>query len=156
MTVNENSGEPPVAEADSINSPARLAEEATRINQAFSQQILEAVCARSHTRSHAHSLSPHWRAPQDAKGVEFERPNPFIQDQAPSAVASLAFRYRKWKVDDVTVVVRTEVNAVQPAKGDEKPVYIAARALNEYDPRIQGTQSWRTTIVTQVRVWMAG
>ena len=52
-------------------------------------------------------------------------------------------RYRRWKLKDVSILVKCEVNALA---GDK--TYCNVRALNEYDPKI--TDDWRKKLEFQM------
>jgi translation initiation factor 3 subunit D len=56
-----------------------LSQEATFINQNFSQQVLQ----------------------KEGKKYEFKEPNPFASEN--EEVAPIAYRYRKWKLDEVRI-----------------------------------------------------
>ncbi|GBG75392.1 hypothetical protein CBR_g20021 [Chara braunii] len=123
LTVNETSQEPPPEDKDSINSVTALSEEATFINQNFSQQALL----------------------KDGRRFTFEEPNPFAAPE--DEVASAAYRYRKWKLDnDITLVARCEVDAVSEVKGQE--VLLTVKALNEFDSKASGVD-WRQKLENQ-------
>lgn len=131
LSVNETAIEPPSNEnADSIDSPVKLGQEASCINQNFSQMVLES----------------------DKDPEEMERPNPF--DDEDGKVASGAYRYRKITLpgnpradneflqQPVSLIVRTEVNCKLADSG-----LVSVKALNEYDPNLN--QSWRTHLESQ-------
>ena len=122
LTVNETSHDPPYDDKDSINSPFNLSQEATFINQNFSQQVLE-----------------------KEKSHDFENPNPFASDE--EEVASVAYRYRKWKLDDnIELVARCEIDSVRVKKKNTE--YLSLRALNEYDSKVTGVD-WRQKLDSQ-------
>jgi len=131
LSVNETALEPPNHDnPDSIDSPVKLGQEASCINQNFSQMVLE----------------------YDRDAEEMERPNPF--DDEDGKVASGAYRYRKItlpgnpKADTeflqqpVNLIVRTEVNCKLADGG-----LVSVKALNEYDRTLN--QSWRTHLESQ-------
>jgi translation initiation factor 3 subunit D len=106
LTVQETAYNPPTEE-DGINTPDRLGLEATMINQNFSQQILK-----------------------KAGRTDMDLPNPFFDEEDADGMepASVAYRYRKFALDDkTTVVCRTELHGT--VKNTQK---ITAFALNEY------------------------
>jgi len=108
LSVHETSYNPPLDESG-INTPERLGLEATMINQNFSQQILKK---------------------SGRKGMSM--PNPFFDDEDADGMepASVAFRYRKFAIDEeTTVVCRTELHGLV-----KKSQYMTAFALNEYNP----------------------
>jgi len=128
LDVNENSNEPPVDEEEGPNSVELLSKEATFLNYAFSQQIFT----------------------KNESVMKLAEPNPFVVDNNMKAAATGYF-YKKFDLgEDYKVVVRTEVNGYRPpkkGKGKKVPVFIFARALNEYDPKITG--GWRKILETQ-------
>lgn len=125
LSVNETSQEaqtlPDVKE--DINSAHSLAIEATYINQNFSQQVLV----------------------RDGNKMTFEEPNPFASEG--EEVASVAYRYRRWKLDeDMYLVARCEVHAVSDVKGQRS--FFTLNALNEFDSKYTGVD-WRQKLETQ-------
>nr|GME16241.1 eukaryotic translation initiation factor 3 subunit D-like [Ipomoea batatas] len=85
LSVHETSQEPLPDVKDDINSAYSLSVEAAYINQNFSQQVLI----------------------RDGNKLTFEEPNPFAAQG--EEVASVAYRYRRWKLDDdVHLVARCE------------------------------------------------
>jgi translation initiation factor 3 subunit D len=121
LSVNENSGEQFDQNEESINSMGKLCQEATVINQNFSQQVL------SHTND---------------GNYDFEEPNPFAADG--SAVASSGYKYRRFDLDsDLSLICRCEIDAIKIAK-DGSQQFIHTRALNEYDPKLTG--DWRKNL----------
>ena len=126
LTVNETAYDtPPSDDPNSINHPAKLSNEATCINQNFSQQILKG---------------------SDQKELEY--PNPFKCEEVEAA--AVAYRYRQWNLGgDTTLIARCEVNGVAKKRGEEE--FITAYALNEWDSRISKGIDWRSKIDTQVR-----
>ncbi|CAB9513169.1 factor 3 subunit D [Seminavis robusta] len=129
LTVNETSYNPPTDENGNINTPERLGLEATMINQNFSQQILKKSGRK-----------------------EFGMPNPFFDEDDADGMepASVAYRYRKFKLDDSsTLVCRTELHGLV-----KKSQYMTAFALNEYTPAVAPTTNtnlvnWRDKIDSQ-------
>ncbi|CAI7889081.1 unnamed protein product [Closterium sp. NIES-53] len=123
LTVNETAtGIEPAAE-DSINGIASLSQEATFINQNFSQQIVNKKGAKR----------------------QFAEANPFAAEG--EEVASVAYRYRKWMLDgDMPLVVRCELDAVVDMRGQE--MLATVNALNEFDPKVTGVD-WRAKIDNQ-------
>lgn len=132
LSVNETAMEPPNHEnPESIDSPVKLGQEASCLNQNFSQMVLET----------------------DREPEEMERPNPFDDDDE-GKVASGAYRYRKITLpgnpkaesdflqQPVSIIVRTEVNCKMADGG-----LVSVKALNEYDPNLN--QSWRTHLESQ-------
>jgi len=133
LSVNETAPEPPNNDdTEHMNAPKKLGQEASCINQNFSQMCLDT------------------RSPPE----EMEKPNPFEEEGA-GRVASGAYRYRKitlpgnpkddneFNKNPVSMIVRTEVNAKLPGSDQ----LLSIKALNEYDPK-QGV-SWRTNLEAQ-------
>ncbi|XP_008798328.2 eukaryotic translation initiation factor 3 subunit D-like [Phoenix dactylifera] len=123
LSVNETSQEPLPDAKEDINSAHSLAVEATYVNQNFSQQVLL----------------------RDGNKVTFDEPNPFAAEG--EEVASAAYRYRRWKLDDDTyLVARCEVHAASDVKGQRS--FLTVNALNEFDPKYTGVD-WRQKLETQ-------
>lgn len=123
LSVNETSQEPLPEAKEDINSAHSLSVEAAYINQNFSQQVLI----------------------RDGNKVEFEEPNPFASEG--EEVASVAYRYRRWKLDeDVSLVARCEVHSVLDLRGNTQ--FLTLNALNEFDPKYSGVD-WRQKLETQ-------
>lgn len=127
LTVHETSYNPPTDE-EGINTPERLGLEATMINQNFSQQILKKTGRK-----------------------DMDLPNPFFDEDDADGMepASVAFRYRKFALDDsTTVVCRTELHGTV-----KKTQNMTAFALNEYTPVASASSpaviSWRDKIDSQ-------
>mmetsp|Transcript_40240 Transcript_40240/g.121609 ORF Transcript_40240/g.121609 Transcript_40240/m.121609 type:complete len:525 (-) Transcript_40240:54-1628(-) len=138
LSVNETAHEPPNNDdKENINSPVKLSQEASCINQNFSQMVLD-------------FSSP---------AKEMEQRNPFEEeDDDDSVVASGAYRYRKITVPGnpkaenefdrkpINMIVRTEVNCRMPDARDNKGL-VSVKALNEYDPKLN--YSWRQHLESQ-------
>mmetsp|Transcript_6330 Transcript_6330/g.8097 ORF Transcript_6330/g.8097 Transcript_6330/m.8097 type:complete len:506 (+) Transcript_6330:297-1814(+) len=112
-----------------INSPSKLSIEATMINQNFSQQILRSDLPRN----------------------KLELPNPFAttdntENSGPQP-AAVAYRYRKFKLGDRTLISRTELHGIAEKRGEK--LYMTAYALNEWDSRLAGGIDWRQKIDSQ-------
>ncbi|CAL9066435.1 eukaryotic translation initiation factor 3 subunit D-like [Musa acuminata AAA Group] len=123
LSVNETSQDPLPEAKEDINSAYSLAMEATYINQNFSQQVLV----------------------RDGNKVTFDEPNPFASEG--EEVASVAYRYRRWKLDENThLVARCEVHSVTEVKGQQ--TFMTLNALNEFDPKYSGVD-WRQKLETQ-------
>jgi len=133
LSVNETAQEPPNHDdKDNINSPVKLGQEASCINQNFSQMVLG----------------------MDEAAEEMERPNPFDEDED-GTVASGAYRYRKitlpgnpkaeteFAQQPVSLLIRTEVNCKTNDNG-----LVSVKALNEYDPKVN-SYPWRTCLESQ-------
>lgn len=127
LTVNETSVEPPQDDSNSLNSPRNLALEATFINHNFSQQVLKTGEARN----------------------KFEDANPFISEEEEGEVASVAYRYRKWDLDNgVVLVARCEHDSVLLSPNGELQ-FLTIKALNEWDSKLSGGVEWRQKLDTQ-------
>lgn len=127
LTVNETSNDPPSDDKDAINSPNALSQEATFINQNYSQQVLS----------------------KGGKKYEFgiggePKPNPFASSDSTIPLGSVGYRYRKWQVGDHSLVARTEVDGVLDDKGSD--TFILVKALNEYDTK---AVDWRKKVDSQ-------
>jgi translation initiation factor 3 subunit D len=123
LTVSETAQEPIPEEKDNINAVHSLSQEATFINQNFSQQVVT----------------------KDGKKYKFQEPNPFAAQN--QELASCAYRYRKWKLDDKNVLVaRCEIDSIAEIKGEETLMIV--KALNEFDSKITGVD-WRQKLDNQ-------
>lgn len=135
LSVNETSGDPPnTDDKDSNNTPVKLGQEASCINQNFSQMVLD----------------------DDTPAEKMERENPFSEYEDDNTVASGAYRYRKFTLpgnpkaetdyeqQPVSIITRTEVNCkIDGPRGGLASV----KALNEFDPKIN--KPWRTHLESQ-------
>lgn len=123
LSVHETSQEPLPDVKDDINSAYSLSVEAAYINQNFSQQVLV----------------------RDGNKVTFEEPNPFANEG--EEVASVGYRYRRWKLDDdMFLVARCEVQSVVETNNQRS--FLTLNALNEFDPKYSGVD-WRQKLETQ-------
>ncbi|CAA3013500.1 eukaryotic translation initiation factor 3 subunit D-like [Olea europaea subsp. europaea] len=123
LSVHETSQEPLPDVKDDINSAYSLSVEAAYINQNFSQQVLI----------------------RDGNKVAFEESNPFANEG--EEVASVAYRYRRWKLDnDMHLVSRCEVQSV--VEVSKQKSFLTLNALNEFDPKYSGVD-WRQKLETQ-------
>ncbi|CAI9087433.1 OLC1v1021500C1 [Oldenlandia corymbosa var. corymbosa] len=123
LSVHETSQEPLPDVKDDINSAYSLSVEAAYINQNFSQQVLV----------------------RDGNKVTFEESNPFATEG--EEVASVAYRYRRWKLDDdMYLVARCEVQSVVEVNNQRS--FLTLNALNEFDPKYSGVD-WRQKLETQ-------
>lgn len=133
LSVNETAQDPPNNDdKDNMNSPVKLREEASCINQNFSQMVLD------------------YQVSEEL----MEKPNPF-EDEEDGYAASGAYRYRKitlpgnskaessFEQKPVSLLVRTEVSCKLP--GDSGLALV--KALNEFDPK--QNYSWRTHLESQ-------
>ncbi|XP_004485789.1 eukaryotic translation initiation factor 3 subunit D-like [Cicer arietinum] len=123
LSVHETSQEPLPEAKDDINSAHSLSVEAAYINQNFSQQVLI----------------------RDGNKVTFDEANPFANEG--EEVASVAYRYRRWKLDDeMYLVARCEVHSV--VELNKQRSFLTLNALNEFDPKYSGVD-WRQKLETQ-------
>ncbi|KAI9085002.1 hypothetical protein K1719_032994 [Acacia pycnantha] len=123
LSVHETSQEPLPEAKDDINSAHSLSVEAAYINQNFSQQVLI----------------------RDGNKLTFDEPNPFANEG--EEVASVAYRYRRWKLDDdMYLVARCEVQSVVDMNNQRS--FLTLNALNEFDPKYSGVE-WRLKLETQ-------
>jgi translation initiation factor 3 subunit D len=129
LTVSETAQEPPTTneEMDEFNHPINLSREATAINQNFSQQIL-------------------LQSTETSSKKKFE-PNPFYVEADEGEPASVVYRYRKFTLGDIRLVVRCEMHGyAKKAMGDQ---YLTCYALNEWDSRFAGGMNWRQKLDQQ-------
>lgn len=135
LTVNETAREPPSHEnTESINSPLKLGQEASCINQNFSQMMLD----------------------QNSEPEYMERQNPFGEETDGDLAASGAYRYRKvtlpgnpkdevaYKQNPISMIIRTEVSCKMPGEGGS---LCTVKALNEFDPK--PNYAWRSALESQ-------
>jgi len=135
VSVNENWNESFAADKENINHPDNLATEATFINHNFAQQLT----TNGQTPPH-----------------HFETANPFLESLAPGQEpASVAFRYRKWNLPGgITLVARCSLNGFVERRDGEK-AYVMAKALNEFDSKLQGNVDWRQKLESQTGAVLA-
>ncbi|KAL9669436.1 hypothetical protein QQ045_006983 [Rhodiola kirilowii] len=123
LSVHETSQEPLPEAKDDINSAHSLSVEAAYINQNFSQQVLL----------------------RDGNKVSLDEPSPFASEGEDHA--SVAYRYRRWKLDnDMYLVARCEVQSVMEVNNQRS--FLTLNALNEFDPKYSGVD-WRKKLETQ-------
>jgi len=139
VSVNENAMEPISTDKDNVNFADNLATEATLINHNFAQQLLGVAAGAEKTPPHV-----------------FDAPNPFLaslhKGQEP---ASIAFRYRRWRLPGgVTLVARCSLNGFVEKK-DGEPCFILSKALNEFDSKLQGNVDWRQKLEIQTGAVLA-
>jgi translation initiation factor 3 subunit D len=151
VTVNENAADAPLeadtpqttqqnqtgVKADSINTPFNLAQEAQSINHFFPMQTVH--------------------ADQNRK-LDFDHANPFHPNDSPEALASKAYKYRRFDLslgsDDepLHLIVRTELDAVVKNNISGEDQFLTIKALNEFDHKAQGAGGaldWRTKLTSQ-------
>ncbi|KAI4368162.1 hypothetical protein MLD38_016749 [Melastoma candidum] len=123
LSVHETSQEPLPEAKEDINSAHSLSLEAAYVNQNFSQQVLI----------------------RDGNKVTFDEPHPFANEG--EEVASVAYRYRRWKLDDdMHLIARCEVQSVNEI--NKQRSFLTLNALNEFDPKYSGVD-WRQKLETQ-------
>ncbi|KAF8820076.1 putative eukaryotic translation initiation factor 3 subunit 7, partial [Cardiosporidium cionae] len=134
LTVNETAQEPPTQDAENrLNRPHTLGVEAVKINQNFSQQVLE----------------------REEEPAETFPPPPFVEiDDIP---ANIAYRYRIFTLPGrashptefgksaIKIITRAEVHG--KLHNVNEGSYTALCSVNEYDLRSQ--KNWRTQIENQ-------
>ncbi|KAF8514860.1 translation initiation factor eIF-3 subunit D [Hysterangium stoloniferum] len=131
ITVNENAGDPPIDDKDSINSAGQLSLEATYVNQNFMFQTVK-----------------------EDQPFDFDKSNPFYSPDEVEPLASCGYRYRVYDLgvtedEDIKLAVRTEVDAIMPGSTKD---FVTIRTLNEFDPRAPGAggaPDWRTKLDSQ-------
>uniref|UniRef100_A0A8C6M685 Eukaryotic translation initiation factor 3 subunit D n=1 Tax=Nothobranchius furzeri TaxID=105023 RepID=A0A8C6M685_NOTFU len=103
-------------------------DKATYINHNFSQQCLRVGGER----------------------YKFPNPNPFVEeDMDKSEVASVAYRYRHWKLgDDIDLIIRCEHDGVMTGANGEVS-FINVKTLNEWDSRYCNGVDWRQKLDSQ-------
>nr|CAD7448197.1 unnamed protein product [Timema bartmani] len=80
---------------------------------------------------------------------KFEEGNPFISEEEAGEVASVAYRYRKWDLDNgVVLVARSEHDAVMHGPNGELQ-FVSIKALNEWDSKLSSGVEWRQKLDTQ-------
>ncbi|PIO26937.1 hypothetical protein AB205_0115210 [Aquarana catesbeiana] len=102
--------------------------EATYINHNFSQQCLQ----------------------MGKEKYKFPNPNPFMEDDVDkNEVASVGYRYRRWKLgDDIDLVVRCEHDGVMTGANGEVS-FVNVKTLNEWDSRHCNGVDWRQKLDSQ-------
>jgi translation initiation factor 3 subunit D len=142
VSVNENAQEPISTEKDNLNHADNLSLEATLINHNFAQQLLSVPSGQEKALPH-----------------EFEAPNPFLAHlQRGAEPASVAFRYRKWRLPGgITLVARCSLNGFVEKRGAQEgeKAFVLAKALNEFDSKLQGSVDWRQKLESQTGAVLA-
>jgi translation initiation factor 3 subunit D len=145
VTVNENAADPPAetGDKDNINSQSSLSIEATFINTNFASQVVQE---------------------DSSSRLDFDHPNPFVSPEEPEALASCAYRYRRFNLtskvasseevdegENIWLVVRTELDAfMRTPQGEDS--YLTLRALNQFDVTAQGSGGaldWKKALDSQ-------
>uniref|UniRef100_A0A665TG67 Eukaryotic translation initiation factor 3 subunit 7 n=1 Tax=Echeneis naucrates TaxID=173247 RepID=A0A665TG67_ECHNA len=103
-------------------------DKATYINHNFSQQCLR----------------------MGGERYKFPNSNPFVEeDMDKSEVASVAYRYRHWKLgDDIDLIVRCEHDGVMTGANGEVS-FVNIKTLNEWDSRYCNGVDWRQKLDSQ-------
>ncbi|KAJ0252610.1 Eukaryotic translation initiation factor 3 subunit 7 [Hirschfeldia incana] len=123
LSVHETSQEPLPEGKDDINSAHSLGLEAAFINQNFAQQVLV----------------------KNGKREAFEEPIPNVSEGEENA--SVAYRYRRWKLDEsMYLVARCELQSTVDLNNQKS--FLTLNALNEFDPKYSGVD-WRQKLETQ-------
>lgn len=131
LTVSETAQIPPddLDNVEEINRPEKLSVEATAINQNFSQQALK----------------------NETELRKSYEPNPFFEEDpsAPDAEpASVAYRYRKFTLGNINLVLRCELHGWTSKYSEE--LLMTCHALNEWDSDYCGGVKWRQTMEKQL------
>ena len=129
LTNGETAPDPVAEDRDSINGVQQLSAEATGVNQAFREQVLS-----NGVGGETHALS------KDAGSLPSEL--------AAAGHPPPAYRYRRWTLGDVRLVVRCEVDAYLKGPGADGVQAVAVHALNEFDPKWSGVD-WRQKLDNQ-------
>jgi translation initiation factor 3 subunit D len=116
------------ADPEDVNSAMSLAREAKRAHEGFLTMAVNPSTA---------SFSP--LVPQ---GAEAQKLSALGATSEPPV--SSGYVYRKWQLsDDLSIVVRCQVDAVNPASTPEQPKYELVRTLLEWNPK---AMDWRTKL----------
>jgi len=131
---------------DKIDEPAQLSIEATAVNQNFSQQVVKKVPGEVDVKKGKTStdlLRPKTNV----------LPNPFwdeedAQENPEAEPAPFAYKYRKFDMEDMSVIARTEVHAWTKRKATKEKglCYMTCYALNEANNKITNSDPWKKTI----------
>ncbi len=134
LTVSESAFDPPQSnddDPDCIDAPEALGLEATMINQNFSQQILRPATGKTRR--------------------ELDNPNPFFDEEDSEGMepASVGYRYRKFTMGSIDLVIRCELHGIINKKGvaGVKKEYMNAYSLNEWDGKRAGGIEWRKKFI---------
>lgn len=121
--VHETGSDNLPTEADNMNSAEALSNEATDLAHAFSTQVFETAGAKA------------------------------LEKPAPEGVAPALYRYRKFDIDGISLLVRAVVHGVNAADDE----YILARMVNEFDSKVAvSTVDWRSKMDSQSGAVLAG
>jgi translation initiation factor 3 subunit D len=135
LTVSETAHEPPSPlgtgnDDEDINLPEKLSVEATMVNQCFTQQVLK--------KDTIEGVRKNYEA------------NPFFEDEdddTSDEPASVAYRYRKFTLGGIELVVRCELHGWTNKRGEDQ--LMTCYALNEWDSKFSGGIEWRQKIDQQ-------
>lgn len=73
---------------------------------------------------------------QGESPFKFEHENPFASEEDTVEIASVAYRYRKWDLDNgIVLVCRCELDGVWLTPGGEHQ-FLTIKALNEWDSKV--------------------
>lgn len=134
VTVDETSKEPPLLDDPvRINRPAELSVEALKINQNFSQQVLnrKSACVKSYPY-------PAFVDPKDKPASKLYRYRLITLPGQPHGPTPFSR-------EPITLITRGEIDAVVPGTTDS---YITIRAFNEYNLFRSG-RSWKAQLESQ-------
>lgn len=122
LTNGETAPEAPTEDRESVNGVQQLSAEATGVNQAFREQVLA------------------------AGGQTQALDGPLPQELAAAGHPPPGFKYRKWSLGGLDVVVRCEIDAI--IRVGDQVQQVAVHALNEFDPKWAGVD-WRQKLENQ-------
>ncbi|TPP64079.1 Eukaryotic translation initiation factor 3 subunit D [Fasciola gigantica] len=167
VSVCETAAEPPNEEPTHINSAQRLALEATYINTNLSQQML-LMGGKKYAFPEPNPFVDEDDENDDDDDDEDEGDRSDAGDgirggkgkqSKKEELGSVGYRYRLFDLgNNITLVVRCEVNGVLPPASDSEnvpPQFVCIRALNEFDSRYCGGVDWRSKLDTQVGAVLA-
>ena len=87
---------------------------------------------------------------------KFPEDNPFVDEDdeenedKPSPVASVGYRYRKWDLgNEVKLIARCEHDAVLQGNTEKDLLFVNVKALNEWDSKLSGNVDWRQKLDSQ-------
>ncbi|KAL6771393.1 EIF3D [Auxenochlorella protothecoides x Auxenochlorella symbiontica] len=131
VTNGETSPDPIPEDRKLLDGLQQLSAEATAVHAAFRAQVLRA----------------------DGERAALEGPAPPPGSAPPAPVAGEAYRYRRWALGDIDLVVRCGVDgALGSTEGGAAaaaaPALLAVHAFNEFDPKWSGID-WRSKLENQ-------
>ena len=130
--------DPPSSDTVGINNANDLAAEALYINQNFRRQVLK----------------------RDGQVYKFEHAKVPFEDEE-SGTPDSAYKYRTWSLGNmkdgtpITLVARTEHDAVQQPSGQGDPLKLTIKAFNEWDSSV-GFLRFLTQIMIILAKWRRG